>query len=140
MQGVRIAHGSKVVFFGAVDTAPGGEHSPVLVTVSGSSSALPGTEAGSVKVTPFSEYPGKGRATGGVRCHRYLKGEDALVFAWAGIGPARAAANSGAPVDLPAADGRRDGSGVPTGQPIDACAGPVGVLLAGGSDDADVAG
>ena len=26
----------------------------------------------------------KGRATGGVRAHRFLKGEDTLVFAWAG--------------------------------------------------------
>ncbi len=58
----------------------------VVVTIAGSSNALPGTEAGSVKVTPFAEYPGKGRATGGVRCHRFLKGEDALVFAWAGRG------------------------------------------------------
>ena len=40
--------------------------------------------------------PRKGRATGGVRCHRFLKGEDALVFAWAGAAPARAAAASGA--------------------------------------------
>ena len=84
------------------------------------------TESGSVKVTPFSEYPGKGRATGGVRCHRFLKGEDTLVFAWAGPAPARAAAASGAPVDLPEADGRRDGSGTPGSQPITACAGPVG--------------
>ena len=56
----------------------------VVVTVSGSSTALPGTEPGAVKVTPFTEYPAKGRATGGVRCHRFLKGEDTLVFAWAG--------------------------------------------------------
>ncbi len=80
--------------------------------------ALPGTEPGSVKVTPFSEYPAKGRATGGVRCHRFLKGEDTLVFAWAGAAPARAAAASGAPVELPEAVGRRDGSGTP-GQPAD---------------------
>ena len=78
-----------------------------------------------MKVTPFSEYPPKGRATGGVRCHRFLKGEDTLVFAWAGTEPARAAAASGAPVDLPEANGRRDGSGVPASQPIAACAGPV---------------
>jgi DNA gyrase subunit A len=123
--GIRVAHGSRVVFFGVVD-AP---DASVVVTVSGSSSALPGTESGSVKVTPFAEYPGKGRATGGVRCHRYLKGEDTLVFAWVGHSPARAAANSGAPVELPPAEGRRDGSGVPAGQPIDACAGPVGVRL-----------
>ena len=38
---------------------------PVVVTASGSSTALPGTEPGAVKVTPFAEYPGKGRATGG---------------------------------------------------------------------------
>jgi DNA gyrase subunit A len=96
-----------------------------VVTASGSSTALPGTEAGSVKVTPFTEYPPKGRGTGGVRCHRMLKGEDTLVFAWAGEGPARAAAASGAAVDLPEPDPRRDGSGVPVAQPIVACAAPV---------------
>jgi DNA gyrase subunit A len=127
MQGIRVAHGSRVVFFGAVSA--GLDH--VVVTASGSSSALPGTEAGSVKVTTFAEYPGKGRATGGVRCHRYLKGEDTLVFAWVGPAPARAAANSGAPVDLPEPDTKRDGSGVPGSQPIDACAGPVGLVLGG---------
>ena len=29
-----------------------------------------------MKVTPYEEYPAKGRGTGGVRCHRFLKGED----------------------------------------------------------------
>ena len=85
----------------------------VVVTASGASSALPGTEPGALKVAPFAEYPAKGRATGGVRCHRFLKGEDTLVLAWAGAAPARAAAASGAPVDLPAPTGRRDGSGTP---------------------------
>jgi DNA gyrase subunit A len=136
--GIRIAHGSRVVFFGALDPA----RPAVVVTAAGSASALPGTETGSVKVTPFEEYPAKGRATGGVRCHRYLKGEDTLIFAWAGPAPARAAAASGAPVELPAADGRRDGSGVPIGQPIDACAGPVAALpavaaLAGDAGDVE---
>jgi DNA gyrase subunit A len=119
--GVKLASGATATWFGALlpDDA-------VVVTVSGASSALPGTEAGSVKVTPFSEYPGKGRATGGVRCHRFLRGEDTLVFAWAGPAPALAAAASGAPVDLPEATGRRDGSGTPGSQPIVACSGPVG--------------
>jgi DNA gyrase subunit A len=111
--GVKLGLGARVVFFGAVDT-----DDAVVVTVSGTSRALPGTDAGSVKVTPFAEYPGKGRATGGVRCHRFLKGEDILLLAWAGRAPARAAAASGAPVELPPADGRRDGSGTPGGQPI----------------------
>ncbi|HSE07202.1 MAG TPA: DNA topoisomerase (ATP-hydrolyzing), partial [Nocardioidaceae bacterium] len=72
--GVRIAASQRVVSF----TAFTPDEATVVVTVSGSSTALPGTEAGSAKVTPFSEYPAKGRATGGVRCHRFLKGEDVL--------------------------------------------------------------
>ncbi len=124
--GLRLADAAtRVAFFGAVD--PG--HDAVVVTVSGSSSSLPGTEAGSLKVTPFAEYPTKGRATGGVRCHRFLKGEDALLVGWAGTAPARAAATSGAPVDLPQADGRRDGSGAPAPQPIAAVAGPTTLLI-----------
>ena len=107
-----------------------GADDDVVVTASGSSTALPGTEPGAVKVTPFTEYPAKGRATGGVRCHRFLKGEDVLVTAWAGDAPARAAAASGAPIDLPEATGKRDGSGTPGSQPIAAVAGPVGARLA----------
>jgi DNA gyrase subunit A len=122
--GVKLGAGARVVSFTALDP-----EDSVVVTVSGASSALPGTEAGSVKVTAFSEYPSKGRATGGVRCHRFLKGEDELVFGWAGPAPAQAAADSGAPVDLPEPVGRRDGSGHPGSQPIAACAGPVAVSL-----------
>ncbi|MFZ5848469.1 MAG: DNA gyrase/topoisomerase IV subunit A [Actinomycetota bacterium] len=122
--GVRVTSGEQVVSFTAFEP----DESTVVVTVSGSSTALPGTEAGSVKVTPFTEYPAKGRATGGVRCHRFLKGEDTLVQAWAGTGPALAAAASGAPVDLPEANGRRDGSGVPAPQPIAACSSPATAL------------
>ena len=118
--GLKLAAGESVVFFGALDLA-----ASVVVTISGSSTALPGTDAGLVKVTPFEEYPAKGRATGGVRCHRFLKGEDTLVFAWAGSAPACAAAASGAAVDLPEPVGRRDGSGTPGNQPVAACAGLV---------------
>jgi DNA gyrase subunit A len=87
MAGIKLGAGQRVAFFGAFvpDDA-------VVVTASGSSTALPGTEAGAVKVTPFSEYPGKGRATGGVRSHRFLKGEDTLVTAWAGPADATAPA------------------------------------------------
>ena len=74
--------------------------------------ALPGTAAGTVKVTPLHEYPPKGRATGGVRCHRFLRGEDVLVMAWAGAGPALGATEEGSAVILPDPVGRRDGSGI----------------------------
>jgi DNA gyrase subunit A len=123
--GVRLSAGATVTWFGTVDPAGSGEELagdpadgpagglpgvPVVVTVADSASALPGTAA-TVKVTPYAEYPAKGRGTGGVRCHRFLKGEDMLALAWAGPGPARGATAAGAPVELPPAAGRRDGSG-----------------------------
>ena len=113
MAGIKLSPGARVVFFGATPVADSS-----VVTVSGSSAALPGTDAGSAKVTPLAEYPGKGRATGGVRCQRFLKGEDVLLLAWAGPDPAIAAAASGTPIDLPAPDPRRDMSGVAVSQPI----------------------
>jgi DNA gyrase subunit A len=61
-------------------------------------------------VTPFAEFPAKGRATGGVRAHRFVKGETRLGVAWIGQRPA-AAMKNGEPVELPEVDVRRDGSG-----------------------------
>jgi DNA gyrase subunit A len=120
MAGIRLAAKARVVSFTALD--PAGD--AVVVTVAGTDGALPGTESGSVKVTPYAGYPAKGRGTGGVRCHRLLRGEDGLVTAWAGQTPARGAAATGVPVDLPPATGRRDGSGEPLAQPLAAVAGP----------------
>jgi DNA gyrase subunit A len=122
VSGIRVGSRARVVFFGAVAS---GDPDPVVVSVSGSSTALPGTEAGAVKVTRWAEYPAKGRGTSGVRCHRFLKGEDAVLIGWAGPSPARAAAGSGSPVDLPKADDRRDGSGTPAAQPIASIGGPI---------------
>ena len=137
MAGVRLVTGASVVWFGAVDAnaasgtpsgAPGTYSPAVVVTVAGSAGVLPGTRAASVKVTPLHEYPGKGRATGGVRCHRFLKGEDMLVMAWAGPAPAVAATESGAPVQLPDPVGRRDGSGVALGRQVAVIGGSVRVV------------
>lgn len=59
-----------------------------------------------------------------MRCHRFLKGEDVLVLAWAGGAPAVAAQRNGMPVELPDPDPRRDGSGTPLVKPVAALAGP----------------
>ncbi len=121
MAGIRLSARASVVWFGAVpDSAT---EDGVVVTVAGSSGALPGTAAASVKVTPYPEYPAKGRATGGVRCQRFLKGEDSLILAWAGPGPARGATEAGVPVYLPPAEGRRDGSGEQARQQLAAVGG-----------------
>ena len=112
--GIKLGAGARVIGFHAVDT--GVEN--VVVTVAGSEGALPGTEAGTVKVTDLWAYPAKGRATGGVRCHRLLKGEAGLVLGWAGAAPPKAATSSGTTVDLPETNDKRDGSGVPAQAPI----------------------
>jgi DNA gyrase subunit A len=118
MAGIRLEGAATVVWFGAAGPAATAASGPgaigagaVVVTVAGRSGALPGTGGASVKVTPFAEYPAKGRATGGVRCQRFLKGEDGLIQAWIGPAPVLGATESGVIVDLTAMTGRRDGSG-----------------------------
>ncbi|GAA2933999.1 MULTISPECIES: DNA topoisomerase IV subunit A [Streptomycetaceae] len=120
MAGVKLTAGATVLSFTAVDPAA----DAVVFTVAGSHGTLDDSELTS-KLTPFDQYPRKGRATGGVRCQRFLKGEDVLVFAWAGGVPARAAQKSGAPAQLPAQDPRRDGSGTPLAGPVAVIAGPL---------------
>ena len=121
MAGVKLGEGARVISFTVVDPA----RDAVVFTVAGGSGTLDDS-LGTAKVTPFDQYPRKGRATGGVRCQRFLKGEERLVFAWAGAAPALAAGAGGAPVQLPEIDPRRDGSGTPLAKPVSAVAGPVG--------------
>ncbi|MGA4954172.1 DNA gyrase/topoisomerase IV subunit A [Streptomyces lavendulocolor] len=120
MAGIKLSAGAEVISFTAVDPAA----DAVVFTAAGSTGSLDPTSATSVKLTPFDQYPRKGRATGGVRCQRFLKGEDALVLAWAGAAPARAAQKNGTPVDLPEIDPRRDGSGTPLAKQVEVLAGP----------------
>jgi DNA gyrase subunit A len=120
MAGIRLGAGAKAIWFGALD----GSRDAVVVTISGSSTALPGTQAGAIKVADYADFPAKGRATGGVRAHRFLKGEDTLLLGCAASAPAKASGLTGKPVDLPAELGRRDGSGVRLTTPIAAVSGP----------------
>ncbi|MBO0803592.1 MAG: DNA topoisomerase IV subunit A [Nocardiopsaceae bacterium] len=144
MAGIRLSEGADVIWFGAVappgtagaQTAPpgtaGAQTAPpvpeisgmpvsgevVVVTAAGQSDGLPGTGGISLKVTPFAEYPPKGRATGGVRCQRFLKGEDRLVLAWIGPEPLLALTERGIQVDISGMRGKRDGSGTQITRPL----------------------
>ncbi|MFE0489621.1 DNA gyrase/topoisomerase IV subunit A [Streptomyces griseoaurantiacus] len=118
--GIKLTQGAKVISFTAVDPAA----DAVVFTVAGSRGTLDDSVQTTAKATPFDQYPRKGRATGGVRCQRFLKGEDCLSFAWAGPTPARAAQKNGAPAELPEIDPRRDGSGVSLAKTVAVVAGP----------------
>ncbi|MGI5274629.1 DNA gyrase/topoisomerase IV subunit A [Nonomuraea sp. CA-218870] len=122
MTGVRLDDGARVIWFGAVDPSRPAQ----VVTVAGSSTALPGTQIGGGKVSDYADFPAKGRATGGVRAQRFLKGEDVLLLAWAGPAPAKAVSPVGKPVTLPDEIGRRDGSGVRLTHTIGAIGGALG--------------
>jgi DNA gyrase subunit A len=118
--GIKLGEGAKVISFTAVDPAA----DAVVFTVAGSRGTLDDSVQTTAKMTPFDQYPRKGRATGGVRCQRFLKGEDCLSLAWAGPAPARAAQKNGTPVSLPEIDPRRDGSGVSLPKTVAVVAGP----------------
>ncbi len=78
MAGIKLTEGAKVISFTAVDPAV----DAVVFTVAGSRGTLDDSVQTTAKLTPFDQYPRKGRATGGVRCQRFLKGEDCL--SWPG--------------------------------------------------------
>ncbi|MFF9025302.1 DNA gyrase/topoisomerase IV subunit A [Streptomyces eurythermus] len=121
MTGIKLAEGAKVISFTAVDPAA----DAVVFTVAGSRGTLDDSVQTTAKLTPFDQYPRKGRATGGVRCQRFLKGEDCLSLAWAGPAPALAAQKNGTPAELPEPDPRRDGSGTSLPKTVAVVAGPV---------------
>jgi DNA gyrase subunit A len=105
--GINLSDGAKVVHFSAITDAA----TAVVVTAANSSLSLAGTDAGSLKVSDLTEFPGKGRATGGVRSQRFVRGEDQLYFAWVGNEPVRALTADGNPIELRGEKAKRDASG-----------------------------
>jgi DNA gyrase subunit A len=121
MAGINLAANATAIFFGTVD--PGSD--VAVVTVSTPLETLAGADPGRAKVSRFTEFPGKGRATGGVRAHTFLKGEGALAVAWVGPAPALAVGTDGSLRTLPESGAKRDASGTP----MDAVVGSVGRAL-----------
>jgi len=111
--GINLSPDSRVVFFGA----GAAEEDLVVVTAANSAQSLPGTDAGSVKVSNLSEFPSKGRATGGVRSHKFLRNEDQLYFASVVAANPAALAVDGKPIELPEPS-KRDASGSSIGSVI----------------------
>ncbi|NDK30523.1 DNA gyrase/topoisomerase IV subunit A [Nesterenkonia haasae] len=121
--GIKLAADDSLISFGVIPaSATDSPAAAVVVTCSSGAETLDGLGGASVKVTDLDEFPAKGRATGGVRAHRFLRGEDHLTLGAAVLAPALAADRRGAARTLPAELIRRDGSGVPVDQPVEAVA------------------
>ncbi|MEY4313371.1 MAG: hypothetical protein RLZZ319_880, partial [Actinomycetota bacterium] len=106
--GIKLGTGDVVVHFASVEPTDDAR----VVTVTTAGATLTSADPGRAKVSALSEFPGKGRATGGVRSHTLLKGEVGLLTAFVGPDP-RACASDGSARDLPTELGKRDGSGSP---------------------------
>ena len=71
---------SEVVYFGVLKP----KEKNVVLTVANSSASLPGTDGGGMKVSKIDEFPKKGRATGGVRCQKFIRGQNQIVLGYVG--------------------------------------------------------
>ncbi|MBX3099908.1 MAG: DNA topoisomerase IV subunit A [Salinibacterium sp.] len=118
MAGINLSAKATAIFFGSID--PGVEN--VVATVSTSMTTIAGADPGRAKVSAIAEFPAKGRATGGVRAHSFLKGEDVLGTAWVGRSPAMAVGTDGSVRSLPDVGAKRDASGAP----LDGVVGSIG--------------
>jgi DNA gyrase subunit A len=103
--GINLSKDAHAIYFNAVSPES------VVVTAANNSSALAGTDSGSAKVSELSEFPAKGRATGGVRAQKFIRNEDQLYFAWVGPADALVATVDGKPIDLDLELSKRDASG-----------------------------
>lgn len=107
--GINLAEGASLIHFGVVPLES--VDSAFVLTAACSDATLAGTDPGSVKVSLLSEFPTKGRATGGVRAQKLLKGEDKLYVAWSGVSAPKCASGNGSPIDISTELSKRDASG-----------------------------
>jgi DNA gyrase subunit A len=108
MAGINLPAGP-AIYFGVA------QKDAVLISAANSSQSLGDTDPGSVKCTALKSYPRKGRGSMGVRCQKFLKGEDQLYFASVTSGSPIAFDSDDKQIELPAVDDRRDGSGTKSG-------------------------
>ncbi|MDH2442331.1 DNA topoisomerase IV subunit A [Amnibacterium sp. CER49] len=115
MAGISLGGDARVLAFAAVDA-----DEAVVATVSATATTLDEIDPGRGKLTSLTDFPAKGRATGGVRAQALGRGETGLTVAWVGPAPALAVARDGAARRFPDTLVKRDAPGLPLDAVVDA--------------------
>lgn len=109
MAGIKLSDGAKAIYFTSLKTSK----STQVLTAASNSESLGAVDSGSAKLSALTEFPAKGRATGGVRAQKFIRDENQLYFAYVGDAPILACASSGKPLEVPTSLSKRDSSGTP---------------------------
>jgi DNA gyrase subunit A len=109
MAGIKLSDGAKAIFFTSLKT----NKDTIVLTAANNSDSLGAVDSGSAKLTQLSEFPPKGRATGGVRAQKFIRDENQLYFAFVGTNPILASSSAGKPLDVGNTLAKRDASGTP---------------------------
>ena len=109
MAGIKLSEGAQAIYFTSLKTSKNTQ----VLTAASNSESLGAVDSGSAKLSALSEFPAKGRATGGVRAQKFIRDENQLYFAFVGDAPVLASASSGKPLETPTALSKRDSSGTP---------------------------
>jgi DNA gyrase subunit A len=109
MAGIKLSDGAQAIYFTSIKVTKDTQ----VLTAAGNSESLGAVDAGSAKITEIAEFPAKGRATGGVRAHKFIRDENQLYFAYVGNSPILASASAGKPLETPEYLAKRDASGTP---------------------------
>jgi len=109
MAGIKLSEGAKAVYFTSIKVTKDTQ----VLTAASNSDSLGAVDAGSAKITEISEFPSKGRATGGVRAHKFIRDENQLYFGYVGNSPILGSASSGKPLETPEYLAKRGASGTP---------------------------
>lgn len=109
MSGIKLANEAKAIYFTSISPAKATQ----VLTAANNSDSLGAVDSGSAKISLLTEFPSKGRATGGVRAHKFIRDENQLYFAHVGNSPLLAASSSGKPLEIESVLAKRDASGTP---------------------------
>lgn len=109
MAGIKLAEGAKTIYFTSITPSK----TTQVLTAANNSDSLGAVDSGSAKISLLTEFPAKGRATGGVRAQKFIRDENQLYFAYIGDSPLLAASSSGKPLEVESSLTKRDASGTP---------------------------